>query len=512
VRLGVLLLALAACKSKSAPSKQHDAQVPRDAAAAVAVDVTAAVPARVEHAVWTAANNAASAHLSVGGELVVDARSSAFARYIRWGFDRWTLATTLDGEPAAQLDKLANLEVPLIPEQPAPTQITARVYAAGPTFLELRVNGRKLKRIGLETGWQTVAATMPPSATHPGENVIALSSRDKLGLQWLRVGATHPAADDVPLASAVFDPAGDSIELDSGASVTWYTELPEGANVVAEVAPPCGVDVGARATDASYAGGLVSGSDDRVDLSALGGKVVRLSLTARDCPRAHIANARVTINGPAPSRLPPGAPPRAVVLLHVATLQGVLDDDLARATVVFRHFLWSEPAEPIFTATLRATSGDIDSYIGKHLDEPFILHADTTDDPHAHIARTIAIIKARGLWDRVMLLVATNDVLVVHDPARFPSGTLVDEGADGRDIVPAIQAALGQRPDAPLIALAQGAGRGWPRVSYAHDGARYTARIGGHTLTVTGGQATGELTPIERRMLTDALALEIGQP
>ena len=243
----------------------------------------------------------------------------------------------------------------------------------------------------------------------------------------------------------------------------------------------------------------------------MGGKTVRLSLTARDCPRARIANPRVTVHGPAPERLSPAAPPHAVVLLHVASMDGVLDDNLARASVVFRQFLWSEPTEPVFTATIRGLATDADRYIGEHVDEPFVLHADATKDTGEHVARTIANIKGRGLWDRVLLMIATSDVLVVHDPARFPSGTLVDEGADGRDLVPAIRAALGQTADAPLIALAQGEGRGWPRPSYVHDGPMYTVRIGRSTLTVSDGQASGVLNPIERRMLTDALALAIAR-
>ena len=57
--------------------------------------------------------------------------------------------------------------------------------------------------------------------------------------------------------------------------------------------------------------------------------------------------------------------------------------------------------------------------------------------------------------------------MLIHDPSRFPAGTIVDEGAEGVDLMPTIMDAIGQPfPDAtqgePMQASAQGLGRGWP--------------------------------------------------
>ena len=48
----------------------------------------------------------------------------------------------------------------------------------------------------------------------------------------------------------------------------------------------------------TLAAGLLGADVKRVDLSASAGKVVRLALTARDCPRARIAHAAITLHGP----------------------------------------------------------------------------------------------------------------------------------------------------------------------------------------------------------------------
>jgi len=512
-RLALLAVLLAGCRGK--PAARHDAvppPPPRDAGvnADATADALVAKAVRVEHAVWSFVDNRASAHRGVAGELVVDGRGASFARYTRLDLTRWKLGGMIGNERAAVLDRFANLEVPIIPEQPTPTQVTARVFVADKAPLDLRVNGRRGPRVALEPGWQTVAVAIPRGAVHAGENVVALTAPKLLGLQWLRVGATHPLADEDPLAAAVWDGDGDAVELASGASLTWYVTLPEGAHVVADVAAPCSVEVGARATDASYAGGLLGGGEDRVDLSAMGGKTVRLSLTARDCPRARIEHARVTIHGEAPRLLPPSAPPRHVLLWHVRTLQGEAAlDELARASVVFKQFLWAEPSEPIFTATLRATVDEMLAYLATHRDKPVVMYADTTASAAPELGRVIAQLKSWGIWDQTLLLVAAEDVLVVHDPARFPPGTLVDEGCDASDLVPTIRNALGQPASGfSLMPLAQGEGRGWPRPSFVGDQTSQVMRIGRYVLTVAAsGQVSGELGPIERRLVTDAFSL-----
>jgi len=370
----IFVLLCAACGSKK--RAHDDAARPADDAAVAAVAAAADAgagdaaearekPGRVEHTAWKLVDNRHTAHRTIdGGDLVLDATSVGFSRYARFGVPvpRWTFGAVVGTERAALADKVAALEVPIIPEQPAPTQITARVHAAGTKqSLIATVNGnkarkQKLAQVPLEPGWQTVALPIDKSWIKPGENVIALQtlgkSKSKLAFSWLRIGAVKPPADQDPLAAAVFDAKADAIELDDGASLTWYVAIPEGAHLVASVAGPCHVEVGARAGDASFVGGLLGADLDRVDLSGIAGKVVRLSLATRDCPRARIEHPRITLHGPDPKPLPEAAPPRYVILWVMDALRAdkvpIFNpgaraqtpnlDELAKSSVVFRQF------------------------------------------------------------------------------------------------------------------------------------------------------------------------------
>jgi arylsulfatase A-like enzyme len=160
-------------------------------------------------------------------------------------------------------------------------------------------------------------------------------------------------------------------------------------------------------------------------------------------------------------------------------------------------------------------------------------------------------LKAWGIWDQTLLIITADHgeelfedqrcghggslrdslervPLLIHDPSRFPGGTVVDEGAEGVDLLPTMESALGR----PLFAaaqgealepLAQGVGRGWPRPAYAsmYEYAhamrigRWKARVGRSGVPVIGDMVddpneTKDLVatrPVERRMLTDYLGL-----
>ncbi len=543
---------LASCKGRPA---KHDKVAPAGDAtvlptdATFAVDAAARKPARPEHAVWNLVDNRHTAHRSVEGELVLDGRTVSFARFTRFGMPapQWQLGASVGGERAALASKSASVEIPIIPEQPAPTQLTLRVHGEDKQVLEVRVNGMKPAkrgRIPLEAGWQTIAVPVEPGAFVEGENVLALQtsgkSKAKVGLSWLRAGTTHPAGDHDPLAAATFDPAEDAIELANHATLTWYVTIPEGAHLVAEVTAPCFVEVGARAGDASFTGGLLGGDQDRVDLSAMAGKTVRLSLATRDCPRAKIVHPRITIHGPEPVALPRADPPRLVVLWRLSGLRADPGfDELARASTVFRQFEWMEiDRAAVGTAVATAaklqavlmTDATVDALLG-HLDKlresPMFLYADTSREQSSQLGRVVAQLRSWGLWDQTLLVVADEHELVIHDAARYPSGTIVDEGAETMDVVPSILDALGVAPVAShgvsLAPLAQGLGRGWARPSFATVAetthvlrlGRWTIRVGNTGVPVVidavddavGARDLASSRPIERRMLTDALGL-----
>jgi arylsulfatase A-like enzyme len=361
----VVLLALVACKGKTA---KHDPAVKTAEPAVVESDevpVDAGAKAgRPEHAVFRLVDNRHMAHRSVDNELVVDATNVGFARYTKFGVpvQRWHMGGVAGNERVSFADSLASIDVPIIPEQDAPTQVTVRVNAADKQALDIRVNGQRPTsgkqptRVPLEAGWQTVAFPVDVGRIVAGENTIAFETigraKQKLAFSWIRVGATHPSADQNPLAAASFHPDADAIELAERASLTWYVTIPDGANLVGEVGGACAVEVGARAGDASFVGGLLDADENRVDLSSVAGKTVRLTLTARDCPRARIVHPRITLHGPEPQALPPADPPRYVIMWVMDALradkiplftpgaraQTPVLDELAKSSAVFRQF------------------------------------------------------------------------------------------------------------------------------------------------------------------------------
>lgn len=351
-----LLLVVAACSGKkharedAAPGAQV-AQLARDAQP-VAVDAApAAKTTRIEHTAWVLADNRHTAHRFVGGELVVDAGDIGFARYTKFGLPvvRWKLGEVVEGEKAAVADRLASLELPLANGQAVTTQLTMRVHGEAKQVLTIKVNGRKVSAAKLEAGWQTIAVPLASAGLYAGEDQVVMETtggKGKVALAWLRFGE----ATDDPRGAATFD--GETIELAKDAGLAWYVPVPEGAQLVAEVPAPCHVEVAARANDESMAGGLLGPDEPRVDLTPIAGKAARLMLTARDCPRAKLVHARITLHGPDPQPLPAGEPPKLIILWVMDALRAdKIDlftpgaraktpnmDELAKSSAVFRQY------------------------------------------------------------------------------------------------------------------------------------------------------------------------------
>jgi arylsulfatase A-like enzyme len=386
--LGLLVLATA-CGDKKEASKDAGATkdaVPVDATPTDAVALTPdaePAPGRTEHAVYDLVDNRHAAHRMVAGDLVLDASGVAFARYTRFGVPvrRWKYGQTLDGQRVAVPDKLALLEVPLTVEQArTSTQLSMRVFASTDMVVELKVNGRKASkdsRSELAPGWQTVAFAIDAGRLFVGENQLVLESRtakkkkdksaepkdppkDKkgkkagpqLGVQWIRVGDPRPLDDRDPRVAAVFDVAAHAIALDKDATLTWFVSLPDGAHLVSDVSPGCSIEVRARPSADAFAGGALTGAGGRVDLTAMGGKVVALTLTTRECDRATLTKPRITLQGEAPVLLAKAPPPKYIVLWVMDALradrvptftpgaraQTPNFDELAKTSAVFRQY------------------------------------------------------------------------------------------------------------------------------------------------------------------------------
>ncbi|MEJ7601482.1 MAG: hypothetical protein WKG01_26495 [Kofleriaceae bacterium] len=314
-------LLILGCGSKKAPPEDapRDAGPPsRDAAVAPVVPVK---PPRVEHAVFSLVDNRHAAHRYVDDEVVIDASGVSLARYTRFGVpeSRWHLGQTIAGVRAATLDRNAMLELPLDQKLAGKiTTLVARVHGKAGHRLAVRINGSKSKhdQVTLADGWQTVTLVTDPGTLRIGENQIGFASsyrapkgerdrddgsqkrrgRDSLpdpgsiAVEWLRFGTG--GTEDLR-GHAAFDARAGSIALAKNAMLLWYVTVPEGAHFVATVdGAGCKLEVGARAGDDTFVSGVLAAGQSRLDLTKLAGRVVGLTLVARDCAKATIGARR----------------------------------------------------------------------------------------------------------------------------------------------------------------------------------------------------------------------------
>ncbi|HEU0034864.1 MAG TPA: sulfatase [Kofleriaceae bacterium] len=367
------------CSSKATAPPEHDAATavaakPADAAPATPRDA-GTPPGRVEHAVFSLVDNRHAAHRYVNGDIVLDASDVGFARYTRFGVPapRWHIGYPVDGVRAAIADPLASLEVPMDLEMAKSAKaLVVRVHAAtDKQALSIKLNGRKAtkKPVPLKSGWQTIAFVLDKGLLGIGENQIAIETLgskrprkkkpvdpkvdDRLAFEWLLFTARDAAkATDDPRGAVRFDAKTDAIELAKDATVLWYVTVPDGAHLVADVGGTCKVEVRARASDDSFAGGLLQADSPRVDLTAMAGKVVGLTLTARECDTTSIRHAEIRLHGPAVSPLPRSEPPKYIVLWVMdatradkipvftpgARAQTPNLEELAKSSAVFRQY------------------------------------------------------------------------------------------------------------------------------------------------------------------------------
>jgi len=361
-----LAVALCACKSKGAPEDSAPAQPVRADAAIARVDAAPPRPARNEHAVFGLVDNRHAAHLYHAGDIVLDAADVGFARYTRFGVPapRWHIGHQVDGVRASLADRVALLEVPMDGVMAGTVdRVELRVHGKAKQWIALRVNGRaagknaRTSRVELATdGWQTIAIPIGSGRLVVGENQVRLETggkgHDPIAYEWLRFASKGKEIVGDPRAAARFDPGAGAITLARESTLLWYVSIPEGAHLVARVAAPCTVDVRATTSDDSFVGGVLGPDHDRVDLTKLTGRVVGLTITARDCPEATIVAPEIRIHGPAPTTPPRADPPKYIVLWvmdalradKVATFtpgaraQTPNFDELAKTSTIFRQY------------------------------------------------------------------------------------------------------------------------------------------------------------------------------
>lgn len=317
-----------ACKDKPSRGPGDDGAVAavevRDAATAGAdadAAVLAHVPTRPERPVFSLGDNLLLAHRAVDGDAVIDAGSVGFARFIR--FDkpvaRWRLAGDVHGHRVARAGRGGSLELPLTEAQAGAARgLALELVAAAdarPSRRVVKVGGRGAGAVEVGPGRAWYQLALEPGRLVAGENQVVIEGGE-VALATIRVFADgeRAAAEPAPLARAAWDGAARTLSLAEGSGLAWYVHLPLEAHLVATVAGDCRIEVEARTDDGARAGGLLGGDATHVDLSAVGDQAVRLEVTARDCPRAVVADPVVTVPGPPPTPRVVGPPPRFVVL------------------------------------------------------------------------------------------------------------------------------------------------------------------------------------------------------
>ena len=191
-------------------------------------------------------------------------------------------------------------------------------------------------------------------------------------------------------------PKADAFELAQNAEVAWYVTIPDGANLVAEVAGRCRIEVAARAGDDSLTGGVLAADSPRVDLSRQRrqGRAARAD-RARLSARARSTHPRITLHGPAPVALPKADPPRYIILWVMDALradkipiftpgaraQTPNFDELAKSSTVFRQYyvqgnesqashssMWTSVYPAVHNVRLAGDPTKINSNLDKHFD------------------------------------------------------------------------------------------------------------------------------------------------
>lgn len=368
--LGLVLVGCGSCGTQSSGSEPADAAlVTFDATNARPLDATAPDAERpaappTDRSVFSLVDNRHAAHRYVRGEFVIDGSTINVARYAR---SRWRIGWLVDGARASVADGAGVLEVPLDARLARSVRrLVVRVHSPSRQRFTIDINGVapnvgiKTSTVTIVAGWQTIAFPVEPGRLVVGENQLTMrhSGTGPIAVEWLRLTGDPPPLGD-PRGAIGFQ--RDALELDRDATALWYVTLPEGAVFVArEVTAGCRVEVTATAGDGSFAGGVVSARTTRVDLTRMAAKVVGLTVTARDCPRATVVapELRVPVTSVASPATTKPPPPRHIIVWATggmradklptfasgARSQTPNLDELARSSTIFRNY-YSHGAE-----------------------------------------------------------------------------------------------------------------------------------------------------------------------
>lgn len=342
-----------ACAGEEAQDPVQPIQTVEDGAVGDVLDSDGAPEAlglREQRSVFDLGDNRLLAHAHVPGGLHLDASAPGFAKYTHFSHyaPKWRVGIERDGEygssPGSTSSRSAALAVPLSADEIQTFDAMAlRIHTPRAQKLSIRVNGSKrvhtVASLKLSKGWQTVVVTLGKSATSggkiqpgqfiEGENRISFGPvRKMFTLGWLRIGRhtdLAPLAEKTEVSAPTFDRDRDAFVLSQGQALSYYIYVPKDAHLVADVgsdnADATGCRINAQAiAESGFVDGHLTGNDAVLSLASLADQVIRLRLTATDCPSVTLSNARMTVPGTTPD-VNRGKAPKYVVLWVMDTLR-----------------------------------------------------------------------------------------------------------------------------------------------------------------------------------------------
>ena len=273
--------------------------------------------------VYSLLHNRLSAHLSDNGGLFLQAGSAGFAKYLRFRKNAvpWKLRQTLDGRKVAIMETVAGLYI-LLDEQGLSEKVTLKMHFHSSTAgrMSIRMNGKRKQELFLafEAGWNLLETTIPAKLIRSGNNELLLFSkrRNKLSFEWIRIGGK--TADTIAKVTG----GKNALSLQRNAGISYYLMIPREAKLLTEMKQPaCGISVRVTSEKGQVLKGQLRGSVNHLDLSQFGGKVVKLAMTATECPITSLTQASLVVPGRSPIFRRPQDKPKYVVLWIMDSLR-----------------------------------------------------------------------------------------------------------------------------------------------------------------------------------------------
>ena len=293
------LLLLGACGASPQPTPETTKTDPVQITKGSAEPAGKPREAKDEHPVFSLVDNRLLAHAHRGGALVAIPGLPGFAKYMRVAKARtWKVNQTLDEKKVGLPDTYASFELPLTAEQAKSAQVLyVRIKSTGAKLIDVKLFGNKIGTINLTPNtWKTEQLAIPANTLKHGENSFQFVFNGKAAVEWIQLGGEPK--DDAP---KVFDAASRALVFAKNEGLSYYVKVPKASRLLGDVEgdPTCEVAVLAEASDGTKAEGKLKGKG-AVDLSALEGKIARVTLTGQGCEQSTLKEPSLTVFGPAP--------------------------------------------------------------------------------------------------------------------------------------------------------------------------------------------------------------------